>query len=191
MCRAFAVATILFVLAAHAWSAEAYFPPYGDDNWERRPSAAVGMSARKLATAVEFARTHESTQPRDQALTNALAFSREPYNEILGVATVRGPATGLILRHGYIVAEWGEPARVDMTHSVTKSFLSTVVGVAHDRGLIRDLHEPVFDYLPEYFDSTHNRKITWDHLLRQTSAWQGTLWDKPDWADRQIGRAHV
>ena len=33
----------------------------------------------------------------------------------------------------------------------------------------------------------HNATITWDHLLRQTSDWQGTLWGKPDWADRPEG----
>jgi hypothetical protein len=44
----------------------------------------------------------------------------------------------LLIRHGYIVAEWGEPSRVDMTYSVTKSFLSSVVGVAAD-GFVRRL----------------------------------------------------
>src|SRR6185295_16717542 len=34
------------------------------------------------------------------------------------------------------------------------------------------------------FETPHNRLITWDHLLRQTSDWEGTLWGKPDWADR-------
>jgi CubicO group peptidase (beta-lactamase class C family) len=43
----------------------------------------------------------------------------------------------------------------------------------------------VKDYVPgEYFSSGHNSRITWDHLLRQTSDWEGTLWGKPDWADR-------
>jgi CubicO group peptidase (beta-lactamase class C family) len=80
---------------------------------------------------------------------------------------------------------WGEPHRVDMTFSVTKSFLSTTVGLAWDRGMIRDIHDPVKGYVPtDHFDSEHNRKITWDHLLRQTSDWEGTLWAKPDWADR-------
>jgi CubicO group peptidase (beta-lactamase class C family) len=37
------------------------------------------------------------------------------------------------------------------------------------------------------FESEHNRKITWQHLLRQSSDWQGTLWGKPDWADRPRG----
>jgi CubicO group peptidase (beta-lactamase class C family) len=36
----------------------------------------------------------------------------------------------------------------------------------------------------ELFDTPHNRSITWDHLLRQTSDWEGILWGKPDWADR-------
>jgi CubicO group peptidase (beta-lactamase class C family) len=72
-----------------------------------------------------------------------------------------------------------------MTFSVTKSFLSTTVGVAYDRGLIRDLNEAVRRYVPtEHFESEHNARITWDHLLRQTSDWEGTLWGKPDWADR-------
>jgi CubicO group peptidase (beta-lactamase class C family) len=37
------------------------------------------------------------------------------------------------------------------------------------------------------FDTPHNRTITWDHLLRQTSDWEGTLWGKPEWADRPTG----
>ena len=40
---------------------------------------------------------------------------------------------------------------------------------------------------PILFESEHNAPITWDHLLRQTSDWQGTLWGKPDWADRPEG----
>jgi CubicO group peptidase (beta-lactamase class C family) len=39
----------------------------------------------------------------------------------------------------------------------------------------------------DLFESEHNRRVTWDHLLRQTSDWQGTLWGKPDWADRPRG----
>ncbi len=38
--------------------------------------------------------------------------------------------------------------------------------------------------LIELFNTEHNRKITWEHMLRQTSDWEGTLWGKPDWADR-------
>ncbi|MEJ7698382.1 MAG: hypothetical protein WKF71_01860 [Pyrinomonadaceae bacterium] len=52
--------------------------------------------------------------------------------------------------------EWGDPLRVDMTFSVTKSFLSTVVGLAYDRKLIRNFERarardavaPVWIYNP-------------------------------------------
>src|SRR5690606_3592341 len=106
-----------------------------------------------------------------------------------------------------IVAEWGEPQRVDMTHSITKSLLSSVVGLAFDGGLIRSIDDTVAPYMPPIqpysaapagnkvdrldrsdllfpFETPHNRTITWNHLLRQVSDWEGTLWGKPDWADR-------
>ncbi len=39
----------------------------------------------------------------------------------------------------------------------------------------------------DLFEAPKNQPIRWDHLLRQTSDWQGTLWGKPDWADRPEG----
>jgi CubicO group peptidase (beta-lactamase class C family) len=39
------------------------------------------------------------------------------------------------------------------------------------------------------FASPHNRRLTWDHMLRQVSDWEGTLWGKPEWADRPTGNA--
>ena len=65
-----------------------------------------------------------------------------------------------------------------------------MVGLAWQRGLIRDVNDYVRDYMPPHvdlFEAPHNQKIKWDHLLRQTSDWQGTLWGKPDWADRPVG----
>ena len=164
--------------------APVYYPGYQDD-WERRSPEAVGMDPALVKEAIELAIANETKAPRDLAQNHALAQYREPYNDPVGPFKERGPQAGVILRHGYLVAEWGEPKRVDMTYSVTKSFVSTVVGLAYDRGLIRDLNEKVKEYVPtEHFASEHNSKITWDHLLRQTSDWEGTLWGKPDWADR-------
>ena len=74
---------------------------------------------------------------------------------------------------------------------MTKTFLTTVIGLAWQRGLIKDVNDYARDYMPPHvdlFESEHNRKIRWEHLLRQTSDWQGTLWGKPDWADRPEGK---
>src|SRR5437588_283408 len=58
-------------------------------------------------------------------------------------------------------------------------------GLAFDRGLIRDLHEPVRRTVEDGgFDPPHNDAITWHHLLQQTSEWEGELWGKPDLVDR-------
>jgi hypothetical protein len=171
-------------------AAASYFPERLD--WQHKRPEEVGMNPALVAEAVKTAVDNELRNPRDLAIDQATSFGRnEPFDTVIGPIKPRGPASGLIVRNGYIVAEWGEPARVDMTHSVTKTFLTTIVGLAWQKGLIRDLNDRVRDYMPpgiDLFESEHNQKITWEHLLRQTSDWQGTLWGKPDWADRPEGK---
>lgn len=189
-----------------------YYPAPWPAEWQRRSPRAVGMDSARLAEAVAFAVAQESKAPRDLEQAHYRSFGREPFGDPVGPFRTRGEPTGMILRNGYIVAEWGDPERVDMTFSVTKSFLSTTVGLALDRGLIRSLDDAVGPYVGPLvpvgepgrglaadrpaegdlltpFDTPHNRRITWDHLLRQTSDWEGTLWGKPEWADRPTGEA--
>lgn len=200
-----AMATVLAVPPARAQTP--YVPGPGAAWQVRRPEQA-GMDAAKLRDAVAFAQAAEARSPRDLELAHYTTFGREPFGHAVGPFKERGPQTGIILRGGYIVAEWGEPDRVDMTFSVTKSFVSSVVGLAYDRGLLK-LDEPVYrsmaPVLPadppalpieggvgpygatrpfDLFATEHNRRITWNDLLRQVSDWEGTLWAKPEWADR-------
>lgn len=179
-----------------------YFPPL--HKWEHTP-AQLYFDTSKLAKAIAFAKDHESKQPRNMEMAQAMSFGKEPFGFGIGPFTDRGDATGLIIHKGYIIAEWGDPARVDMTHSVTKSFLTTVVGLAVDKGLIKNVYDTVANYVPPVevydplnndvrelnstfllnpFSGEHNKRLTWDVMLRQTSDWEGSLWGKPDWADR-------
>ena len=97
----------------------------------------------------------------------------------------RGGPAGLVIKNGYIAAQWGDVNRVDMTFSATKSFLSTVAGLAVDNGLIKNVTDKVNQYvLDESFEGEHNAKITWEHLLTQSSDWSGSLFGLYDWADR-------
>jgi CubicO group peptidase (beta-lactamase class C family) len=172
---------------------EAYFPGPGDD-WERRRPVEVGMDSAALSAAVDFAVRNESPFGHDlRAYLEERLLTSGPHGEIVGPMKDRGDPNGLILRGGYIVAEWGDTDRVDMTFSITKSYLSTTGGLAWDAGLIHDLEDPVVDYLRpgegrELFEPSHNASITWHHLLTQTSEWEGTLWGKPDVADRRRGQ---
>jgi CubicO group peptidase (beta-lactamase class C family) len=166
----------------------AYFPERFD--WQHKKPEDVGMNGALVNEAVQLAIAADTPGPHDMALFLHNSFGKEPYSTLVGPIKDRGPASGLIARHGYIVAEWGDPRRADITNSVTKTFLTTVVGLAWQRGLIHDVQDYVRDYMPpdvNLFDAPHNQNIKWDHLLRQTSDWQGTLWGKPDWADRPQG----
>ncbi len=166
-----------------------YFPPRGA--WEHRAPAELGLDAAALDSARVFAIRSESRAPRDQAAGQQQSFGRrEPMAGIIGRMKDRGDPSGLVIHRGSVVAQWGPVDRVDMTHSVTKTFLSTVVGIAWRDGLIRSVTDSVRPYMPpgvDLFEAPHNQGITWDHMLRQSSDWQGTLWDKPDWADRPEG----
>jgi CubicO group peptidase (beta-lactamase class C family) len=166
-----------------------YFPERFD--WQRRAPAQAGMDTAAIEAAVAFAVANENPAPKDLAIAHATSLGAEPFDTPIGPHKARAAANGLIVRNGYVVAEWGDTRAVDMTFSVTKTFLSTVVGLAWQRGLIRDVADKARDYMPpgvDLFDDPHNQPITWEHLLRQTSDWQGTLWGKPDWADRPEGK---
>jgi CubicO group peptidase (beta-lactamase class C family) len=156
-----------------------YVPAADPAVWEERASAAFAAAARHAAE-------NETKWSRDLAVEIPRQFNEAPpWNEVLGPVRPRGGPNGLVLRGGHIVAEWGNTRQIDQTFSVAKSYLSILAGLAFDRGLIRDVHEPVCRSVDDGgFDPPHNDKITWHHLLQQTSEWEGTLWGKPDLIDR-------
>ena len=173
--------------------AQDYVPPRGDANWEQRDPADMGLDPDALQAAIDFAIANETSPPegwegidvRDLSLMVPLTWAFEPHSSPLGELRPRGEPSGLILRDGYIVASWGELERVDMTFSISKTFLSHTIGLALADGLIADVNDPVSsDVADPLFHTEHNTPITWDQMLRQTSGWWGTLWDKPAWADR-------
>lgn len=160
-----------------------YVPPMGE--WEQRDAETVGFDAAALREIVRFAEENENSVERDLRLAILQAFSREPYHEIQGPVRERGGPAGMIIKDGYIAASWGDLERVDMTFSVTKSYLSTVAGLAWDRGLIRSTGDLMKSYVwDKKFDGEHNSRITWEHLLNQSSDWSGNHFGLEDWTDR-------
>jgi CubicO group peptidase (beta-lactamase class C family) len=147
------------------------------------------MNGTRLQAAVDYAAAHLTTDiPEDPGAYLRERFRNIPHQEIVGPTALRGGVNGIVIRNGYIVAEWGDTDREDMTFSVTKSYLSTVAGLAWDDGLIDSLSVPIGAYVTDgTFGSPHNATITWHNLLQQTSEWEGTLWGKPDMADRREG----
>jgi hypothetical protein len=184
----FAVTALTLIFSTS--STADYFPPAGQ--WQQKPAAELKVDKALLQQAVDYAIAAENKADPDQAINQATTFgAKEPYDQIIGPMKTRAPANGIIIYKGAVIAQWGDTQAVDMTHSITKTFLTTVTGLAVQQGLIHNLQDKVSSYMPhgvDLYQGAHNSQIRWDHLLRQTSDWQGTLWGKPDWADRPEGK---
>ena len=170
-----------------------YLPPKGA--WERKDAASLGVDQSILDKAVQFAKDNEIKWPID--IEHGRVGDDAPeWAAKLGPFKDRGGPAGVVIKDGYIVAEWGDIERVDLTFSATKSYVATMAGLAFDKGMIKSTSDPVIDYEAgksitmaatgepvDGFDTGQNRSITWEHLLQQSSEWEGTLYTKPDIVD--------
>jgi len=162
---------------------QSYFPT-SRGAWEEKEPKEFKINSKKLESAIDFAMDNEYSGSRDLRIAILKGFAHEPYHKILGPTKKRGGPSGLILKNGYQITSWGDIKRVDMTFSVTKSYLSTVAGLAVDQNLISTKEKVSTTVWDTTIDGSHNQQITWEHLLNQSSDWSGTLWGGHDWADR-------
>src|SRR6185369_1070857 len=101
-------------------------------HWDVRPPAALGLRADALQAAVDWHRAHESTWPRSFITAGGryIGVADEPEDsEVLGPVRARQDLNGLVVRRGYIAAEWGDTWRADMSFSIAKSYLAVLAGV--------------------------------------------------------------
>ncbi len=97
----------------------------------------------------------------------------------------------LIIRNGKLVTEsyfdgWNRD-RLHALRSDSKSFISTLIGIAIDKGLIKDVNQKVFDFFPEYADLRDNQKdqIAIRHVLTMSA---GLQWDELTYFDQEDDR---
>ena len=143
------------------------------------------MTQKKIQEAIDFVIKNQNKGDKDLRIEILKGFASEPYHSIKGPTKKRGESNGLIIKDGYIIASWGDTKRVDMTFSVTKSYLSAITGIAVDKNLIRSEKDFVSNYVwDKTFDGEKNSLITWEHLLNQSSDWFGNLFGINHWEDR-------
>jgi CubicO group peptidase (beta-lactamase class C family) len=161
----------LFAASLYAQKPATYFPPAGQ--WTSKSPAELGMDATKLKAAVDFAQANGSKWDFDKDQVRTFGTPLGP------LPKQRAATNGIILRHGYIAAQFGDTKANDPVYSVAKSFLSTVCSIAVAKGLIKDVNDPVAKYIHDGgYDSPHNAKITWKNHLQQESEWEGNMWGK-------------
>ncbi len=122
--------------------------------------------------------------PEEQGLDSARLDRAAQRAEKMGMASL------LVFRHGYLVhenyfAKTNAETRFAM-YSVTKSFTSTLTGIALDQGLIPSIDTPVLQALPNLVPkntSSEKEQMTLRHLLTMTS---GLAWEEGDPAYRAM-----
>ena len=139
-----------------------------------------------LQEAIQFIEKCETPWSRDASPPWGIhEVDPPPYNRLYGPVHGRGPVSGVIFHKHVMLAEWGQPRKADLTFSVAKTYLALLAGVAFDQGLLPDVHEPVLQKCPGIgFEGERLNRITWHHLLQQTSEWEGTCLGIPEQVDR-------
>ena len=151
---------LLMLMPLFGYSQIKYFPSQGK-SWEKKTAKSVSLNQNKLDEAIAFAKANEYKGSRDLRQAILKGFESEPFHSIEGPTKKRGGPAGMIVKDGYLIDSWGDIDRVDMTFSVTKSFLSTVAAISVSDGLIVSVNDSVADYVWDgTFDGAHNSTIT-------------------------------
>jgi len=146
---AFSMSSILLLLfcCSAVLSVPAESPDYWPtDAWRTSTPEQQGMDSARLAEALDFC------QKADVNIHSLL-----------------------VIRNGYIVADaYFYPFAAASKHdvaSVTKSFTSTLIGIAIDKGYIESVNQPVLDFFPERTVANvdaNKKAMTLEHLLTMT-----------------------
>jgi CubicO group peptidase (beta-lactamase class C family) len=121
----------------------------------------------------------KTSTPGEQKINPVLVA--ELYNDASHLETLYGL---LVIKNGYLVAEdYFNGASIEQLSrraSVTKSFVSAMIGIALDKGYINNLDEKMVDYFPEIANKiTDQRKksITIKEMLQMRA---GYPWEETD-----------
>ncbi|MBL7933894.1 MAG: serine hydrolase, partial [Bacteroidia bacterium] len=83
-----------------------------------------------------------------------------------------GTIAFLVIRNDSILYQWYRPGResgdVVASFSISKSFVSTLFGIAISEGLIKSIDEPITNYL-DFLDKQKFGKVTIAHVLNMRS----------------------
>src|SRR5882762_10145638 len=96
---------LILATALFAESAGTYFPPSG--KWQKKSPAQLGFDAARLKLAIDYAEANGSSWDfeKDQVRVFGAALGPLPKQ--------RAATNGILLRHGYIAAQFGDTTARD------------------------------------------------------------------------------
>lgn len=177
-------AGIVILLASSASALALESPPALNDGWVTASPTAVGLDPGRLAAmtaairAREYGNIHAVVIERDGKLVYEQYFEGEDRS------------WGARLGH----VRFGRASLHDL-RSVTKSVVSTLVGIAIHRGDIPSVDTPLYELLPDYAHLLEGdkRAITLRHVLTMSAGLDWDEWDvsydDPENDERQLYEA--
>jgi CubicO group peptidase (beta-lactamase class C family) len=104
----------------------------------------------------------------------------------------------LVVKNGYLVLEkyyaWGSPEKFAVVHSVTKSVMSALVGIALEKGYLLDVDQKLIEFFPEYITDESDPRVKEIRLKNLLTMSAGFRWNdrgpvmrvwytSPNWAE--------
>lgn len=147
-------------------------PEVTDDGWETDSLGSVGMNKQPIQNLINGIRNERYTEVHSVVIVKdgKLVFEKYWPGHDFGNAPPN--------YHGTLVNF--DRNRRHNTHSATKSFTSSLVGIAIDKGFIQNVSDKIFNYLDaEYLtlDNDGREKITIEHMLKMAS---GLQWNEQE-----------
>lgn len=166
--RSIAGSLLLLACAASALALEP--PPALNDHWATSSPEAAGLDPERLAAMTEAIRAGEYGNIHAVVIERDGKLVYEQYFE--------GEDQSWGARLGHV--RFGRASLHDL-RSVTKSVVSTLVGIAIDRGDIPSVDTPLYELLPDYAHMLEGdkRAITLRHVLGMSAGLDWKEWDVP------------
>ncbi len=158
----------------------------GDIN--RFPSRVIEASVSSDLPVALNNKTSEAFKRIDPAMGGGLDPTLVAGGDLDAFLTRTDTTAFLVVKDGVLVNEWYgeniERETLQTSFSVSKSFLSTLIGIAIDQGHIGSLDDPITDYVPELLDRDPQfSSITLKNLITMSSGLayedQKTPWGDP------------
>jgi CubicO group peptidase (beta-lactamase class C family) len=148
--------------------------------------SAVDLEVVRGAVAAQSRRATPGIEDMESYLAQQVGDTS--HREVLGPLRPGTGASGVVVHRGWVIGQWGDPSVPEMCFSATKTVVSMVAGLAFDDGRL-SMDAPVTETVDHpLIADAEAHGISWQHLLQQTSQWDGELWGKPTRIDEQSRR---
>lgn len=139
------------------------------------------IPADLVKTQIDKERGYYPTEKWEKLTPSELALNETILNELVEELSHQEIYSMLLIKDGYVAKEYYKSVIFERNrtpiNSITKSIISSLIGIAIEQGYINGVEQKVSDFIPELLDTSDASKQEWtiEHLLTMTL---GLDWDE-------------